>query len=210
MGGLLGNSHRHPILTTVLSIYLIFSWITGIGKKKLKPFFVGVTNTEPQPFIKATMTTYQIPAALHTAIASITKQTMDASATALAEKYGFDPAEAQRFLESLPVPEQTESKKTKGKGKGKAKQTVVDSGSAEASDGVKPKVKRAQTGYLLFASEMRPNVKEEMTASLEEGAKVMPQAVIKALATRWKALEPSEQEEYKQRAKTPPVSSDGE
>ena len=179
----------------------------------MKPFFVGVTKMEPQPFIKATMTTYQIPAALHTAIASITKQTMDASATALAEKYGFDPAEAQRFLESLPAIEGTESKKTNGKGKGKAKQTVVDSDStstAEASDGVKPKVKRAQTGYLLYMSEMRPNVKEEMTASLEEDAKLMPQAVIKELARRWKALELGEQEVYKQRAKTPPVSSDSE
>ena len=156
------------------------------------------------------MTTYEIPPSLHTAIASITKQTMDASATALSEKYGFDLAEAKRFLESVPTLQGSEAKKTKGKAKGKAKPTVVDSGVTSGSDEAKDKPKRPQTGYLLFASEMRAEVKEDMTASLEEGGKVLPQAIIKEIAARWKALEKREQEVYKQRAKTPEVFEAGE
>ena len=153
------------------------------------------------------MTTYQIPAALHTAINRIAKQTMDTTAAALAEKYGFDAAEAQRFLESRPKTDEAEANtKGKAKGKGKGKAMVVEA----SADGVKPKAKRGPTGYLMFSSENRQVVKEELMAQLDDGAKLSPQAVVKELAARWKALGTDEQAKYKDKAKTPPVSSDSE
>lgn len=142
---------------------------------------------------------------LTSAIADITRQTMNSCATALAEKYGFDPAEAQRFLESHEV------KGAKAKaGKKGSKSKVVDGGtqtSTASSDSTKPKTKRGQTGYLMFASEMRPLVKAEMTATLDEGAKLQPQAVVKELAARWRGLDEGGRAEWNTKAKTPPASS---
>jgi len=149
------------------------------------------------------MTTLEMPPALGIAIDQLNTQTRMACADALATKYGFDPAEAKRFLASS---EGSSSKNVKGKAKAKGGKAKV----AEASlDGVVPK-KRPQTGYLLFASEMRPTVRSEMIAELDEGEKVKPQEVVKVLAVRWKALTAEEQGEWKDRAKTPPVSSSTE
>ena len=142
------------------------------------------------------MTTIDIPPALTSAIEQLNAQTMMACADALAAKYGFDSAEAKRFLAS------SGGSPSKGKGKTKGKAKVVEA----SADGVVPK-KRQQTGYLLFASEMRPTVKSEMAAELDEGSKVKPQEVVKELAVRWKALTAEEQGEWKDRAKTPPASS---
>ena len=147
----------------------------------------------------------QIPQMLTAAIADITRQTMDSCAAALAEKYGFDPVEAQRFLESHEV----KATKTKA-GKKASKSKIVDGGTqtSEASgDSTKPKTKRGQTGYLMFASETRPLVKAEMMAKLDDGAKLQPQAVVKELATRWKGLDEDERAEWNSKAKTPPSSS---
>ncbi len=145
------------------------------------------------------MTTLDIPPALTSAIEQLNVQTRMACADALAAKYGFDSEDAKRFLASSGG----SSSKAKGKTKGKAKV-------AEASaDGAAPK-KRPQTGYLLFASEMRPTVKTEMAADLGEDEKVPPQEVVKELAKRWKALEQDEREAWKARAKTPPASSSTE
>ena len=142
------------------------------------------------------MANLDIPSALSTAIDQLNTQTRMACADALATKYGFDPTEAKRFLAS------SEGSPSKSKGKTKGKAKVVEA----SADGVVPK-KRPQTGYLLFASEMRPTVKSEMIAELDEGSKVKPQEVVKELAVRWKALTAEEQGEWKDRAKTPPASS---
>ncbi len=64
--------------------------------------------------------------------------------------------------------------------------------------------KRGMTGYLLFAKEKRPSVKEELIANGNENPK--PTEVITEVAKRWKAMGEEEQGEWNERAKT--VSDD--
>ena len=146
------------------------------------------------------MTTLDMPPALTSAIEQLNIQTRMACADALATKYGFDSEDAKRFLAS------SGGSPSKAKGKMKKGKTKVVEASA---DGAAPK-KRPQTGYLLFASEMRSTVKTEMAADLGEDEKVPPQEVVKELAKRWKALEQNEREAWKEKAKTPPASSSTE
>ena len=64
----------------------------------------------------------------------------------------------------------------------------------------KPKKKRGMTGYLLYAKEKRPEVKEELIANGNENPK--PTEVITEVAKRWKAMNEDEQSEWNERAKT--------
>ena len=66
----------------------------------------------------------------------------------------------------------------------------------------KPKAKRGPTGYLLYAADVRPAVKEELTEALEEGAKLKPQDVVTEIAKRWNALGEEEQIVWKAAEKT--------
>tara|TARA_B100001094_G_C18017977_1_gene713607 strand:+ start:217 stop:573 length:357 start_codon:yes stop_codon:yes gene_type:complete len=84
-----------------------------------------------------------------------------------------------------------EMKAEKGKEKGKEKEKgKVD----------KDKKKRGMTGYLLFAKEKRPEVKEELVEGGNESPK--PTEVITEVAKRWKAMSEEEQGEWNERAKT--------
>ena len=58
----------------------------------------------------------------------------------------------------------------------------------------KPKNKRRMTGYLLFAKEKRPEVKEEM-------GDAKPTEVVTEVAKRWKALTDGERATWNERAK---------
>jgi hypothetical protein len=62
------------------------------------------------------------------------------------------------------------------------------------------KKKRVMTGYLLYAKEMRPIVKEELIEGGNENPK--PTEVITEVAKRWKGLIESEQVKWNERAKT--------
>ena len=64
----------------------------------------------------------------------------------------------------------------------------------------KPKKKRGMTGYLLYAKEKRPEVKEELIANGNENPK--PTEVITEVAKRWKVMSEEEQGEWNERAKT--------
>ena len=64
----------------------------------------------------------------------------------------------------------------------------------------KPKKKRGMTGYLVYAKEKRPSVKEELIANGNENPK--PTEVITEVAKRWKAMSEDEQREWNERAKT--------
>lgn len=64
----------------------------------------------------------------------------------------------------------------------------------------KPKKKRSMTGYLLYAKEKRPEVKDELVANGNENPK--PTEVITEVAKRWKAMSEDEQGEWNERAKT--------
>ena len=150
-------------------------------------------------------TTIIMPNAINAAIQEIAKDAMSKCAATLAEKYGFDLEEANRFLDidlvkvakkRGPSPKTTkEPKEPKGKGK------------AKKEDDGEPKKKRAPTGYLMFSAEVRPEVKQEMTEALEEGDKLKPQDVVKAIARKWKDLDEGEREEWVTKAK---AASSGE
>ena len=68
-----------------------------------------------------------------------------------------------------------------------------------SSDEDKPKKKRI-TGYILFSNATRDEVKEELSADLEEGEKLKSTLVMKRLGEMWKALEPDEREEWNAKA----------
>jgi len=63
----------------------------------------------------------------------------------------------------------------------------------EKADG-EPKKKRGLTGYLLFAKEKRPEVKEEL-------GEAKPTEVVTEVAKRWKALTEEERATWNERAK---------
>ena len=141
------------------------------------------------------MATITMPREFDGAIQAIIQQARDAAVLALAEKYGFDAEEGQRFLADGGI------KVVKMRGPvPKAKKATKASGSPY---GFAEKPKRAPTGYLLFSADEREAVKLEMTADLEEGAKVAPQSVVKELAKRWKALDQDEREAWNEIAATP-------
>ena len=62
--------------------------------------------------------------------------------------------------------------------------------------------KRPLSGYLCYASSVRPAVKQELTEALDEGAKLKPQDVVTEIAKRWNALGEEEQIVWKAAAKT--------
>ena len=135
------------------------------------------------------MTTITMPRAFDGAIQEIIIQARAATVQALSEKYGFDETEAQRFLEDAgvkvvkmrgPVPKAKKVTRTK-------------------DDGSKPKTKRA-TGYLMFSADQRAIVKEELLHELSGDAKLAPQAVVKELAVRWKALDEEERDDWNSQA----------
>jgi hypothetical protein len=135
------------------------------------------------------MATITMPREFDGAIQAIIQQARDAAVLALAEKYGFDAEEAQQFLVEGgikivkmrgPVP--------KAKKLARTKVSKTD------------KPKRAPTGYLLFSASERETVQLELTAELEEEAKLAPQSVVKELAIRWKGLEQEGRDAWNSRA----------
>ena len=87
-----------------------------------------------------------------------------------------------------------------------AKEPKKSKKSKEAKE-EKPKAekkKRGTTGYLVYASEMRSKVKDELVEGGNESPK--PTEVITEVAKRWKALSEEEQEVYNEKAK---VKNDG-
>ena len=70
------------------------------------------------------------------------------------------------------------------------------------------KPKRGKTGYLLYADEVRAEVRAELEAEVAEGEKLKPQDVVKAIAARWKAEDQDIKDEWNAKAKTPQTSDD--
>ena len=69
-----------------------------------------------------------------------------------------------------------------------------------------PKKKRGTTGYLMFASDARPGVKEELIEGGNEKPK--PTEVITEVAKKWKALSEEEQGVWNEKAKDANSASD--
>ena len=145
--------------------------------------------------------TIMMPAQIESSIREMCSDAMSQAVSVLAEKYGFDADEANRFLADSDVkivrkrgPSPKLSKDT-GKSKSKAK-----------PDADKPK--RGKTGYLLYADEVRAEVKAELVSELEDGEKLKPQDVVKGIAARWKAEDQEVRDEWNAKAKTPSTSDD--
>ena len=140
---------------------------------------------------------------IESAIREMCADAMSQAVAALAEKYGFDADEANRFLSTSDV----KIVRKRGPSPKKEKEEKKDSKS-KTEKGDKPK--RGKTGYLLYADEVRDEVKQELLAELGDDDKLKPQDVVKAIAARWKEEDQEVRDEWNAKAKTPSTSDDEE
>ena len=142
-------------------------------------------------------TTIMMPAQLDAAIREMCSDAMSQVVDALAAKYGFDAEEAHRFIEA------SEVKLARKRGPATKESQVAAkkvNKKAAKSDDDQPKPKKAKTGYLLYADQVREEVRTQLKAELEEGEKLKPQDVVKAIGAKWKAESQDVQAEWKAKA----------
>ena len=146
--------------------------------------------------------TIMMPQQIESAIRDMCSDAMSQAVAALAEKYSFNADEAIRFLDvdtlkivrkSGPIVS-TKDEKTKK--------------ATKANKADKPK--RAKTGYLLYADDVRQETKESLISELEKDAKLKPQDVVKSIALQWKSETQDVRDEWNAKAKTPVTSDDDE
>lgn len=147
--------------------------------------------------------TIMMPNNIESAIREMCIDSMSQAVAALAEKYGFDAEEANRFLA------QSEVKIVRKRGPSpKSEKETKKSNKAKVDKSDKPK--RGKTGYLLYADEVRAEVKAELESKLGDDEKLKPQDVVKAIAARWKSEDKEVRDEWNTKAKTPVTSDDDE
>ena len=127
------------------------------------------------------MPTVNISAAVDKMMKNMFAETMEACVAKLSEKYGFDEKDALEFLEIDGLKEKKEDKKEK-----KQKKEV---------DPNKPK---KTSGYLLYSSDVREQVKAKL---IEDGGEGKPKDVVQAIAAKWKALTDEEKAVWNDKAK---------
>jgi hypothetical protein len=149
--------------------------------------------------------TIMMPQQIDSAIKEMCADAMGQAVAVLAEKYGFDPEEANRFLasEDLKLVRKRGPAGSPKTEKPKTKKATKEEKAAKAD-----KPKRAKTGYLLYGDEVRQEVRESLTSELAEGEKLKPQDVIRAIAARWAEEDQETKEEWKALAKTPETSDE--
>ena len=142
------------------------------------------------------MSSIMMPIAIENTIKTMCSDAVAQAVALLAAKHGFDVDDAMRDLNlgDLKVVRKAVSSKT-----AKSK--------SDSSGDDKPKTKRGPTGYLLYASSVRPETKAEMQEAAGE-AKVKPQEVVTAIAAKWKTLSDEEKAVWVAKAKSPPPSDD--
>ena len=133
-----------------------------------------------------------MPQQIDSAIKEMCVDAMSQAVAALAEKYGFDAEEANRFLALGDL--------KLGRKRGPAPKAAKEPKASKASKETKPK--RAKTGYLLYGDEVRQDVRNSLTSKLAEGEKLKPQDVVRAIAARWKEENQDTQDVWKAMAKT--------
>ena len=147
--------------------------------------------------------TIMMPQQIDVAIREMCTDAMSQAVAALADKYGFDAEEANRFLAADTL------KIVRKRGPAAAsKDEKPKSPPAKSKNEKSDKPKRAKTGYLLYADEVRAEVKASLTAGLEEGEKLKPQDVVKGIASLWKGVDQEVRDEWNAKAKTPATSDD--
>jgi hypothetical protein len=144
-----------------------------------------------------------MPSALDESIRACCVEAVAQAVAALAAKYGFDAAEAERDLNL------GEMKIQRKRGPvSKKSVTKTEKKSKKATKEVDPeKPKKRLTGYLLFSKENRAEVKAALEEELAEGEKLQSKTVVGALAAAWKALSEEEQAEWKEKAAKPAEES---
>jgi hypothetical protein len=144
-----------------------------------------------------------MPSALDESIRACCVEAVAQAVAALAAKYGFDAAEAERDLNL------GEMKIQRKRGPvSKKSVTKTEKKSKKATKEVDPeKPKKRLTGYLLFSKENRAEVKAALEEELAEGEKLQSKTVVGALAAAWKALSEEEQAEWKEKATKPAEES---
>ena len=142
--------------------------------------------------------TIMMPTQIERAIREMCSDAVSQAVAALAIKYDFDLEEANRFisLDDLKIVRK------------RGPSTKDDTPKAKKSVAKEDKPKRSKTGYLLYADEVRQEVKDELTAELEEGTLLKPQEVVKLIAIRWKGEDQEVRDEWNLKAKTPATSDD--
>ena len=149
--------------------------------------------------------TIMMPQQIDSAIKEMCADAMGQAVAVLAEKYGFDPEEANRFLAS----EDLKLVRKRGPaGSPKAEKPKTKKATKEEKAAKADKPKRAKTGYLLYCDEVREEVRESLTSELEEGVKLKPQDVVKAIAARWAEEDQETKDEWKALAKSPETSDE--
>ena len=144
--------------------------------------------------------TIMMPTSIESAIKIMCEDAVTQAVASLAEKYGFEQETAMRELNL------GELKLVRKRGPSPKLDKADKAEKSKAKKEDKPKVKRGPTGYLLYAADVRPSVKEELAEALEEGEKLKPQATVTEIARRWKALSDEERGEWNERAKSPATS----
>ena len=135
-----------------------------------------------------------MPTQIDSAIREMCQDAMNQAVAALAEKYGFDQEEANRFLASSEVKLVRKRGPSPKKDEAKTKKSKAKESSPE-------KTKRAKTGYLLYADDVRTEVRASLMDDLSEGEKLKPQDVVKAIAARWKSESEETREAWNRTAK---------
>lgn len=145
--------------------------------------------------MKENMPTFNINASLDKMLQNMLQETIENCVTKLSEKYEFDKEEAKEFLKLNGfdgLNDYTEEKKGKKEKKDKDK---------KETDTKKPK---KTSGYLLYSSNIRDNIKAEL---IKDGSEAKPKNVIQAIAAKWKELPEQEKEEWNEKAKAIKESS---
>ena len=70
---------------------------------------------------------------------------------------------------------------------------------------VDPNKPKKTSGYLIYSSTVRAEVKEQLIAA---GGEAKPTEVVQAIAAKWKELGQDEKAVWNEKAKTPPASED--
>ena len=153
-------------------------------QKKIETDFLLVVYDVPnhkQHSKLALMTTITMPRALDVAVLSIISETRTKTILVLAEKFGFSVEDATSYIDA----QELKVERKRGPAPKKKKEKLM-------SEDAEAKPKRSPTGYLMFSKSARASVRAEMSGELVEGTKLAPQAVVKELAKRWKALDEEE------------------
>ena len=156
------------------------------------------------PTLQANMTSMMINSSVERAVLVMVTQEQERIVKVLAEKYGFDKAEALGSLEAVSSVKKKEvtPRKPKEDKPVKAKPEPKGKGKAKKEESDEPKPKKAKTGYLLFCDAARSSARAKLEREALEsgGEKVMAKHVVTLLAACWKDLDEEAQGVWKARA----------